>query len=56
MDDATRSAANTLRTWKARRETKGKPVTPEAVAARAMELWPDMTGDERAAAVAGVPE
>lgn len=56
MDDATQSAVNTLRIWKTRRVTKGKAVTRDALAARATELWPDMTDDERAAVVAGVPE
>lgn len=53
-DQATQSAINTLRNWRMRREAAGKPVLPQAVRARIVELWPETELAEMERIIEGV--
>lgn len=46
LDPATQSAINTLRTWKANREAKGRPVMSSDIEREALTRWTDMDAEE----------
>jgi hypothetical protein len=51
MSPEVKSAINTLRGWKARREANGKAATWPLAMAQALERWPDMDPDDIATVV-----
>jgi len=46
IDPATQAAINALRTWKANREAKGRPVLSFDIEREALERWGDMEAEE----------